>query len=85
MYKLNEEITIIVTRQDAHFDRACESAARQTIGAFDVDGDGHINGVKDSVRSRDSIEIKFIGYDVSISMGGWHHVYEFTSKVISNE
>lgn len=84
MYKLNEEITIIVNRSDCHFDRACESAARQAIGAFDVNEDGYINGIKDSIRSRDSIEIKFISYDLSIGVG-WSHTYTFTAKVISNE
>jgi len=85
MYELNEEITLIVTRQEPNFDRACESASYQAIVAFGVDEDGHINSVKDSKGSRDSIEIKFIGYDLSISIGSWHHTYEFTAKVISNE
>ncbi len=55
MYKLNEEITLIINRQDAHFDRACEGAAQRAIDAFDVDEDGHINGIWESERSRDSI------------------------------
>ncbi len=86
MYELNEEVvTIVINRRDAHFDRACESAAHQAIGVFDVDEDGYINGVHDSERGRDSIEIDFVSFDLSMSMGGWSYTYTFTAKIISNE
>jgi hypothetical protein len=81
MYQINECVDIIVSREEANFDRACDTAYRHALSQFQVDQDGHIKAVKDSERCRDSIEVQFVSYVLSGGMSGVSHTYMFQAWV----
>ena len=81
-YKLNEEVEIVVNREEAHFDQACDAATRGAVQRFGVNEYGHITNVEGAERCDSSIEMMFVDYHVSGGMGGWTHYYRFKAKVI---
>ena len=77
---INSKIIAII-RDEPNFDRACDEAYRQALRIWDVDEDGHINGVPDSERSTDSIVVEFTKYHRTGGMGGQSNIYDFLTTV----
>jgi hypothetical protein len=84
-FQIDEEITVRVTRSEADFDRACDSAMTLVLGMFGCNEAGHLNHVEDSQRSCDSVEMKFESYIREASMVGHSHVYTFKARVMRHE
>ncbi len=80
-YSLGQKVRILVTRKEANFDRACDEAYRQAIGAFEVDESGHIINVEGAERSDHGMFVEFDSYQVSGSMVGIVHYYSFEAWV----
>ena len=82
-YRLNERVSLFITRKDeADFDRACESAYKQAIQAhFEVDDCGHIINVEGADRSEHAVYVDFKSYQVQGSMAGIVHWYVFEAWV----
>lgn len=72
---------IIVTREEAHFDRACDTAYRLAVGYFGIDEDGHSQRVQGWDRSSSFIEIEFVRY---VRMG-CEQVYVFNATARKSE
>lgn len=67
-YRIGQGVTIHIDRQEANFDRACDEAIYRALRLFGVDDCGHINNVEGAQRSDSSVEIKFVEYQVGLSM-----------------
>lgn len=72
---------IHVSRQDANFDRACDSAFRLAVGSFGIDEDGHSDRIPEWERSTCSIYLTFESY----RRIGVDHLYIFFAEAIQNE
>ena len=77
MYKINEIVEIPIDRDEANFDRACDSAYRVACATFGLDDDGYCKHVKYSKRSTDSIIVEFKTYKHDASLTGHNHIYIF--------
>lgn len=86
-YKIGEKIDITISRAggEPNFDRACEQAYKQALMRFDCDDCGHLNNVKDSQRSMDTVVVEFKGYKHYGGMGGQSCCYTFQAWVTRNE
>jgi len=68
---------IRVTRSgEPNFDRACEEAYRRAVSEFGIDEFGY-PADKRFDRSSSSLEVQFVQYTHTGSMGGQELVYEF--------
>jgi hypothetical protein len=85
MTELNQRIEIVVRRQEANFDCACDEAYKRALTIFDVNDDGRINGVSDSCQSSDTLYVVFIRHYHSGSIVGQEHVYLFEAFVSRGE
>lgn len=83
-YNIGQVVPFYVSRADANFDRACDTAHHRACAIFDVDDCGHIYNV-DCHRSSSSIQIKFVGYEMGLGMDGHSHIYLFETWVQTNE
>lgn len=84
-YEVGEKIDIYVSRQEPNFDRACDMAYKMALMRFDCDDCGHLNNVKDSDRSSDSVIVEFKSYRHSGSMVGQSVDYCFVAWVERHE
>jgi hypothetical protein len=75
-------VELEVIRQESDFDRACDEAVRRGVTMLGIDEDGHGG---DFVRSRDSVEVRFLGYVCNVSMVGREHCYRFCASVVRGE
>lgn len=81
MIKLNEKKDIYVIRDEANYDRACDSAWRTALHLFGINENGHSTDVEDWERSYCSLNIKFIQYSRSDST----HLYTFEAWAEKSE
>ena len=84
-YKIEQRIPIHISRKEANFDRACDSARHMALSYFGCDDDGYLTNVEDSVRSRDFVVLILLKYQASFSMAGCSHDYFFEAWVTNNE
>lgn len=84
MYKINENIEIIVNRDEANFDYASNSAYHMACSKFGVDEDGYCKYVENWDRSTDMIIVEFKSYYRIGSMIGQDHVYTFIARIERN-
>ncbi len=82
--KTLHEFEFNINRDEANFDRACDSARQYALTFLDVDEDGNINAIKDSCRSTDYISIVFVSLTMCGGMGGWNYCYAFKCSVERN-
>lgn len=80
-WKPFEKSELVVDRNEASFDRACDAAYHMALLRFGCDEDGHLNRVLDSERATDSIEIVFIGYHRT----NHSHTYTFETWIERNK
>jgi hypothetical protein len=73
---------IVVSRREAHFDRACDEAYRMAVSLFSIDDYGHSRRVAGWERSACSIRVTFQSYECSGSMGGIEHTYQFKAEAV---
>ncbi len=76
--QINDKKEIVIIRQEANFDRACDQAHRQAIAYFGIDEDGYSAYVENWERSECCIKIDFKEYT---RMGNQHH-YSFIIQPI---
>ena len=81
MKSIGDSTEIQVVRQEAHFDRACDSAYHQAVMYFEIEEDGHSRRVKDWERSCCWIELEFKRY-VRIDS---EHCYTFIAKTAKSK
>lgn len=84
-YQINEEVELTVEREDANFDRACDSAMKGAVGMFGADQQdsyGCFLYVEGAVQSTASIEVRFVDYRATKRLGVWNHYYRFKAKVV---
>lgn len=85
MTQIGETLKIPVTREDANFDRACDTAYQIAIARFGIDQNGHSLYLKEWERSCCSITVTFIEYSMMGGMGGRNHDYVFEAKAEKHE
>ena len=78
---IGQNVSIQINRIEGNFDRAMEEAYQQALYIFGCDSNGHLNNIKDSNRSTDSLIVEFKSYKKEGSMSGQNHTYEFISRV----
>lgn len=76
MDKILKTREIVITRVEANFDRACDSASRLSNDLFDIDDCGH-SSIEGWNRSSCYVELKFISYKANFGMTGGNHQYVF--------
>lgn len=69
---------IIIRRQEADFDRACDSAAEQAVYLFGIDDCGHPKDERFQ-RSRCCLKVEFKSYERTMGMGGGSSTYKFVA------
>ena len=70
-----------INRDEANFDRACDSARQYALTNLKVDENGYITAIEDSDRSSDYISITFVSLTMCGGMGGWNYCYSFKCSV----
>ena len=78
--KLNCPYPITVTREDANFDRACDTAYKIALSMFEFDDYGHCK-VPGYDRSEHSLTVEFWDYTILGNMTGVSHIYKFRTWV----
>lgn len=79
---MNEDkYSFCVFREEANFDRACDTAFRMARSCFGISPEGHSTKFPKFARSRDSIRLRFIKYQALGGMGGVDHLYEFEACI----
>lgn len=76
-YEVNQKYKLRLSRHDANFDRASDTAYEIARRKFGVDENGHTELVNGWERSTCSIAVKFLGYE----RVGETHVYDFEAWV----
>jgi hypothetical protein len=72
---------IYISRLEANFDRACDTAYQRALWHFGIDQDGHSTKVKHWERSCCWIEVDFVTY----KRIGSEHLYFFKISTARNE
>lgn len=73
---------VVVVRQEASFDRACDEGYSRAVTMLGVDDDGHAKRVKGWERSSCFVRVVFESYTHTGSMGGHEHVYVFRAEAV---
>lgn len=81
-YKINERISIRITRPEADFDRACDAAHKVAMRNLGCDDCGHLTNVENTERSQDAVKLTFMRYEATFSMAGPSHEYFFEARVV---
>ena len=77
-YPIGKKFDVPITRTEANFDRASDTAYQYALSLFGCNDDGYLTNVRDSVRSTDSIVVAFVSYQRSGGMTGQEHLYCFS-------
>lgn len=75
------EETFMVTRTEANFDRACDSALKQALDLFEVEEDGYWHSIPGVDRPTCSVVVDFVKYRHVGTMMGSIHEYSFDARV----
>lgn len=78
--EIGEKVDIHITRQESHFDRACDEAYRMALYRLGIDDAGYANNVKGAGRNG-SIMCQFVTYTHGASMVGHEHHYHFQAWI----
>ena len=78
MYKFGESFEIPIVRDEANFDRACDSARQYAFRVFEIDENGHTEKFPSWQRNLNCIEVKFVSYVCA----GHEHCYVFEIKAV---
>lgn len=68
-----KSIYVSLTSPQRLLEEAARQAIRQAAFEFGIDENGHSSKVKEWERSCCSIEIEFVGVQMSGGMGGWQY------------
>lgn len=78
--KINKDFEFEVVMKTPDFQEACRVARVQALNHFEINEDGHSESF-DFVRSEDSLIVKFLGYEATLSMMGEEHIFSFHSRI----
>lgn len=79
MEKILSKQEVLICRDEANFNKACEMAINQAVKVFGIDEDGH-SKLKGWQRNCCSVEVEFVKYRGSVN----HHYYTFKAFAIKN-
>lgn len=72
---------IVIERQEACFDRACDEAYRRAIDLFGIDEDGHSTRLRLWETFNSWLEVALVMY----TRVGSSHVYNFKARAMKNQ
>lgn len=81
IYQAGQREQLLITRDEANFDRASDAAYELALMRFGSDDGGHLTNVIDSERSTDAVMVEFVYYRRSGGMSGQSHMYVFEAWV----
>ena len=80
MIQLNDFVQFVVIRQQADFDRACDSAYDLAKVHLGVDENGDCKNVEGWSRKSCWVEVEFVSLCSTYSPVGQEHVYKFVTR-----
>lgn len=87
MYNIGNQyrIDIIVNREEANFDRACDTAVRVAMYRYGANDDGCLSYVENFQRSTDHLVVQFQTVNIEAGMMGRSCNYIFQAWIERNE
>jgi hypothetical protein len=77
--------SFIISNQSGDDRYIFDMATRQVCIEFDIDEDGHINGVEGAERSECSVRVKLLSKEKDFGMNGAEYYYYFQASVVKQD